>query len=165
MESKTALLLKKAIDYNKGDARRISHLVKVYAFSELIGISEGINCKTLDILNAAAILHDIGIHECERKYNNTSGKYQEVEGPPVAEKILSELDYSDFEKERICWLIAHHHTYSSIDSLDYQILVEADFLVNIFEDNMSVKQIEKIKSKIFKTKSGIDLLDTMYLNN
>ncbi len=36
--------------------------------------------------------------------------------------------------ERVQYLIAHHHTYGNIDEMDYQILVEADFLVNIMEE-------------------------------
>jgi HD superfamily phosphodiesterase len=128
VKSKTALLLKKAIEYNKGDFRRVCHLVRVFTFAELIANGEGLDEKSLDVLSAAAILHDIGIHECERKYKSTVGKYQEIEGPPVAEKIILDFDYSDFERERICWLIAHHHTYNNINAIDYQILVEADFL-------------------------------------
>jgi len=59
-------------------------------------------------------------------------------------------------------LIAHHHTYSNIIGLDYQILVEADFLVNIFEDNMKNNVIEKIRKNIFKTDTGIHLLNSIY---
>ena len=33
--------------------------------------------------------------------------------------------------ERVAYLIGHHHTYDKIEGMDYQILVEADFLVNI----------------------------------
>ena len=31
-------------------------------------------------------------------------------------------------------LLSINHTYNNIDEIDYQILVEADFLVNIMED-------------------------------
>ena len=34
---------------------------------------------------------------------------------------------------RVEYLVGHHHTYKDIDGLDYQILVEADFLVNILK--------------------------------
>ena len=65
---------------------------------------------------------------------------------------------------RVCFLIGHHHSYSQIDGIDYQILVEADFLVNIYEDNMNESQIKSIRNKIFKTKSGISIIDSMYLS-
>jgi hemoglobin-like flavoprotein len=63
---------------------------------------------------------------------------------------------------RVCWLIAHHHTYADIQGEDYQILVEADFLVNAYEDCMSQDAIESVRNKLFRTKTGISLLETLY---
>mgnify|MGYP000340972515 FL=1 len=37
--------------------------------------------------------------------------------------------------ERVAYLIGHHHTYDKIEGMDYQILVEADFLVNILRQD------------------------------
>ena len=51
-------------------------------------------------------------------------------------------------------MIAHHHTYHNIDGLDYQILVEADFLVNLFEDNLSKEAALNAYQNIFKTETG-----------
>lgn len=70
--------------------------------------------------------------------------------------------FSEVQIERICWLVGHHHTYDSITGIDYQILVEADFLVNIYEDNLPADAIRKVKEKIFKTSAGRALLDTMF---
>ena len=71
-------------DYDKGDPRRIQHFVKVHALARTIGIAEGLDEKTLHTLEAAAIVHDSGIHESERLYHDTSGKHQEELGPGVA---------------------------------------------------------------------------------
>lgn len=54
------------------------------------------------------------------------------------------------------------YTYDSITGIDYQILVEADFLVNIYEDNLPADAIRKVREKIFKTSAGRALLDTMF---
>ena len=78
--------------------------------------------------------------------------------------MLNELNISQEIINRVCFLIGHHHSYSQIDGIDYQILVEADFLVNIYEDNMNESQIKSIRNKIFKTKSGISIIDSMYLS-
>ena len=43
------------------------------------------------------------------------------------------------------------------------MLVEADFLVNIFEDGFSAEMIENVRNKIFRTQSGIQCLEDMYL--
>ena len=109
------------------------------------------------------LLHDIGIHEAERKYKSTAGSYQEIEGPPIARKILTDLKISNDVINRVCFITANHHSYMKIGGLDFQIVVEADFLVNIFEDGMTQEAIESVLHKIFRTDTGRDLLKTMYL--
>jgi hypothetical protein len=42
-------------------------------------------------------------------------------------------------------------------------LVEADFLVNIFENGMDEKMVKSIREKYFKTNTGIHLLDKMFV--
>lgn len=156
------LLIKAMIEYNKHDPKRIQHLIKVHSLAKTIGILENIDKKDLFILETAAILHDIGIKVSEEKYGKCSGKLQEKEGPKEAEKMLEKFGYDREVIDRVCYLIAHHHTYDNIDGIDYQILVEADFLVNIYEDNLKKESIENIKNKIFKTKTGINFIENMY---
>ena len=72
-------------------------------------------------------------------------------------------NYTFEQIERVCWLVGHHHTYTNISGIDYQLLVEADFLVNIFEDGFSAEMIENVRNKIFRTQSGIQCLEDMYL--
>ena len=124
-------------DYYAGDAKRIQHFIKVRGFAATIGRLEGLDKEELFVLETAALVHDIGIKVCERKYGSCNGKLQELEGPAEAEKLLVSLgDFSTETIERVCWLVAHHHTYNDIADIDYQILVEADFLVNVFEDGI-----------------------------
>ena len=59
-------------------------------------------------------------------------------------------------------MIAHHHTYHNIDGLDYQILVEADFLVNLFEDNLSKEAAVNAYQNIFKTATGKQICKEMF---
>ena len=47
--------------------------------------------------------------------------------------------------------------------MDYQILVEADFLVNIFESGMTHEAAEKVYENIFRTKTGKQLLKDLFL--
>jgi hypothetical protein len=116
----------------------------------------------LFILEAAALTHDIGIHICEEKYGKCNGKLQEQEGPALAAKLMSDLGFDDAVSKRVQYLIAHHHTYSDIDGMDYQILVEADFLVNLHEDNASKDAIENAYNKIFRTETGKKICRDMY---
>ncbi len=155
-------LIREMITYDAGDAKRIQHFLKVHTLAALIGREEHLPEETQDILEAAAILHDIGIHEAERKYGSTSGKYQELEGATLARTILEKLGYEEVFIERVCYLVGHHHTYNQVNGQDYQILLEADFLVNAYEDQLSTKAIASFRDKIFRTASGKKLLDDMY---
>ncbi|SDN40152.1 HD domain-containing protein [Acetanaerobacterium elongatum] len=152
-------------EYYAGDPRRINHFIKVHEFAKTIGELEGLDAHTLFTLEAAAVVHDIGIKLSEQKYGSSAGNYQELEGPPIAKKMLTELCIDAQVVERVCYLVGHHHTYGNIDGLDYRILVEADFLVNIYEENLSAAQAKMICNKYFKTKTGITLLNRMYPDN
>ncbi len=156
-------LIIRMTEFDKGDPKRIQHFIKVYEFSHVIGIKEELDEKTQNILDIASILHDIGIRPSEEKYGRCDGKLQELEGPAYARKMLSESDgISGDIIERVCFLIAHHHTYDQVDNIDYQILLEADFLVNALEDNLDKAAIVSFRDKIFKTKTGIHLINTMF---
>jgi HD superfamily phosphodiesterase len=137
-------------------------MLKVYSFARNIAIQEGIEGDLLNIIEASSILHDIGIKESMKKYNSAAGNYQEMEGPPIARQWLEEFKLDNSFIDRVCYLIGHHHSYSYIDNIDFQILVEADFLVNIYENNMGKNEIAKIKEKYFKTKAGAAILESMY---
>ena len=127
-------LILKMISYDHGSPERIQHFLKVHSFAKTIAVLEHLDEKTLFITEAAAIVHDIGIRLCLEKYGDGNGKLQEKEGPALAEQMLSELGFEKDVIERVSFLVGHHHTYTGIDGLDYQILVEADFLVNLYED-------------------------------
>ena len=142
------------IAYYDGDPKRISILPRCTAMPRLIGIGEELDDASLFILEAAAYTHDIGIRVAEEKYGRCDGKLQEQEGPIITQKMLSQLGFENYIVERICFLIGHHHTYDNIDGLDYQILVEADFLVNLYEDDAGNRAIDKAYKRIFKTETG-----------
>lgn len=160
----TNQLISEMIAYYAGDPKRIQHFLKVYSFAKLIGETEQLDAATLETLETAAIVHDIGIKISEEKYHSSAGKYQELEGPAIAEKLLKKLKYDPERIKRICWLIGHHHTYNNIQEIDHQILVEADFLVNIYEDGLSEISVQTIDEKVFKTKTGKWLIRTIFLN-
>lgn len=151
------------IDYNNGDPKRIQHTTKVHAYASMLGKCEGLDEDTLFILESAALVHDIGIRASEKKYGYQNGKLQEQEGPAVAREMLTRLGgFTDQQIERICWLVGHHHTYHVCEDLDYQILIESDFLVNLFEDEESPNAIRAVRKNIFRTESGTRMLETMY---
>lgn len=164
MDEQDRKLIEKMMEYYTGDPKRVQHFLKVYEFAKLIGESESLDTETMHILRTAAIVHDIGIKISEEKYGSSNGKYQEKEGPAVAEPMLLALGYDEAVIDRVLFLIAHHHTYNEIEGLDYQILVEADFLVNLFEDGSSREAAQKVQKNIFKTNTGMKYLSDLFLN-
>lgn len=150
------------IELYKGDAKRIQHFCKVHSYAKLIAETENVDENCLFIIEAAALTHDIGIHICEEKYGSCNGKLQEKEGPAIAEKLLEELGFDRNVSERVQYLIAHHHTYGNINEMDYQILVEADFLVNIMEEGSSKEAAIKAYQNIFKTPCGKKICSEMF---
>lgn len=148
--------------YFKGDVKRIQHFLKVYTIARTIGINEKLPEDVQYLLEVAAITHDIGIKLSEEKFGSSAGAYQEQEGPAEAEKLLTEIGYEEDFIDKVCYLIAHHHTYKGIDNAPYRILVEADFLVNIYEEHISMELAKNVKEKIFRTESGIKMFEEMY---
>lgn len=158
-----AELVSRMTAYDRGSPKRIQHFLKVHAFSRTIGILEGLDEETLYILETAALVHDIGIRNSLEKYGNEAGPLQEKEGPPEAEKMLKEVGgYTDAQLERILYLIGHHHTYKDVQGIDYRILIEADFLVNLYESNVKYKAILAADQSIFQTVAGKKILHEMF---
>ena len=155
-------LYKKMVVFYKEEPDYIQHFAKVHSFAKLIGQEERLDEKLLYILEAAALVHDIGIKPSLEKYGNDDGKHQEEEGPALAEEMMKQLGFAQDVIERVSYLVGHHHTYTNIDGLDYQILVEADFLVNYYEGSWEKEKIKKSVEKVFRTESGKWLAKEMF---
>lgn len=155
-------LTMKLFAFDAGDPMRIHHLMKVHRFAQMIARAEGLDDHTRFVLECAAVVHDIGIHPAEAKYGSSNGKLQEQEGPAAARPLLAALGLAEADIDRICYLVGHHHTYEGIDGMDYQILVEADFLVNFYEDGIGPDAIRHARDKIFRTAAGKQLCDLLY---
>ena len=158
-----ATATEKMIEFYKGDIHDIGHFLKVWAMAKTIGELEGLDKHTQEVLELAAVVHDISCPLCREKYGNTDGKNQEMESPPLVEAFFDGLDVERSDVERISWLVAHHHTYTNIDGPDHQILLEADFLVNAGEGGYARSAIENFRQRVFRTAAGTKLLSSMYL--
>lgn len=157
-EERQIKLLEAMMEFDGGNPLRIQHFLKVLGFARQIGKMEGLDLRTQEILETAAIVHDIGIKVSLEKYGDCIGKHQEMEGPPLVEELLTGLGYEKAFVERVSWLVGHHHTYSNVEEPDHRILLEADFLVNSYESSESIEAIQAFMRNIFCTPSGIRLL-------
>ena len=109
IEKLTAL----AIAYDAGDAKRIQHFIKVYAYSRLLGRREGLDEQKQNVLEAAAVLHDIGIHEAERKHGSSGGTGRRWKARRSRLPMLQQCGAQMSGRASVQWLIAHHHTYTA----------------------------------------------------
>lgn len=157
-----AKIIKQMIHYEQGNSHTIEHFLKVYSYAKTIGELEMIDLKTQYILELAAVLHDVGIQESIKKYGSKAGTYQEELGPAIACEMLLEHHEKQSVIDRVCYLIGHHHSYQKIAGIDFQILVEADFLVNFAEGNIDIKTLASVKKNIFKTTTGLYFLEIIY---
>jgi len=167
MKNKAITLKQKLIEelekYFGNDAKRIKHAKDVMHFAEELLKEES---GDWHIVIPAAILHDIGIKEAERKYGSSAGHYQEKEGPPIAKKILLKIGFKKEDINEICQIIAHHHSPGKINTQNFKLLYDADSLCNL-KDKVDIKDKTKLKEiieRIFLTNTGKNLAKKIYLS-
>lgn len=135
------------------DARRIAHAREVLDAAETIHASEGGDGL---VVRAAAILHDIGIREAERKHGSAAPKWQEEEGPPVAARILERLGIAEEAARHVLDIVATHHSAGRLDTPEFRIVWDADRLANR-DDEVGSKSPEATRAfiaKAYRTETG-----------
>ena len=154
----------KAIEKMKGyfnDDRFIAHTLKVLGRAEQICEGEKIEAPfILQVATLGSIFHDIGIPEALKKHNSMDAPYQEQEGPSVARRLMDEVGVRPDIAERVCYIVGHHHTADRVDGADFQVIWEADFIVNIDEKNIVLEpdDVESAVAENLKTETGLALI-------
>ena len=154
-------IMEKMISFSEGNVHDIDHFIRVWTYAKTIGELEGLDAETQFILEIAAITHDIACPLCREKYGNTNGKHQEAEGAEMVKTFLADSGLDGAQIDRIAYLVGHHHTFSGIDGMDYQILIEADYIANASENGYSQDNVRNFMVKIMKTESGKRLLTSV----
>ena len=139
-------------EYCSGDLKHISRFIKVHSFAKLIGETEGLDAKTMDILELAAVLCGIGDKNSEEVPDKAA----------LAGNILKNITDNIELKERVRFLVSHNSSFDNIDDISRRILLEADFLVKAEEEELSTEAILSAKRNIFRTACGTELLDKIY---
>ena len=146
------------------DQKRIDHALQVSLYAEeLLAYVDADPVITL----AAAYLHDIGIPEAERKHGSNSGKWQEIEGPPIASEILADLDAEEAFTEQVVAIVASHHTRNGVDSPEFRVIWDADALVNFAEvlPSKSEAQIEMLLQQHMVTEPGFRIARRIFIKD
>ena len=157
--------IEKMIAYYEGDQRSISHFMRVWGYARTIGELEQLDAHTQEVLELAAVVHDIACPICIKKYGDACGKNQEKESAPLVAEFFAQLPVAPADVERISWLVCHHHTYTDVDGIDHRILLEADYLVNAGSRETPKEAIEKAREVFYRTAAGTRLLESIYLNH
>jgi hypothetical protein len=128
--------VKKMVDYF-GDKRFVDHTMEVLRQAEgILAAGKPSGAFVDHVVRLSCVYHDIGIPQAIRVHGSSAGPYQEEEGAVVAAKLLEELRIRPDILERVCYIVGHHHTQSAIDGYDFQIVWEADMLVNLEQGNV-----------------------------
>jgi hypothetical protein len=155
-------IIKKMMAYFAYNNNLINHAYRVLHYAEEIsGVENGVP----DVVISSAILHDIGIPSCEKKYKSNEGQLQEIEGPPLAREILGSLGMDELIIKEVCEIIGCHHSPGEIDTVNFKIMWDADMLVNL-PDIYDVKDrvnLQGIISENFMTKAGLKIAKELYL--
>ena len=149
-----AAATQKMIDFYKGNIHDIDHFLKVWAMAKTIGELEALEPHTQEVLELAAVVHDIACPLCRKKYGNADGKHQELEGGSLVRGFLHDTGLTPAQVDRVAYLVSHHHTLTDIDGIDYQILIEADYIVNAAESEYSKENIKGFINKVMQTNTG-----------
>jgi HD domain. len=138
-----------------GALRPVEHALKVYAYAHGIGGEEGVSGDDAVALDAAAILHDAGIPAALERHGSAAGPYQEKEGERLAPQLLLRGGVPERLWPRISWLVGNHHSEEKApgDGL-LQILMEADYLVNLAEGNLPDRRPGDVYASFFRTETG-----------
>jgi len=135
--------------YFGDDRRRIQHAESVAQHADRIGREE--TCD-MAVVMAAAYLHDIGIHEAEKRYASTAAKYQEELGPAIAREILQGIGADLRVVEEVSDIIGHHHHPRPEDTVNFKTLYDADLIVNIQEGDIEKPRDREKLSHLIETK-------------
>ena len=155
-------ITEKMLAFSEGNIHDIDHFIRVWTYARTIGQLEVLDPETQFILEVAALTHDIACPLCRKKYGNTNGRYQENEGVPLVREFLSDTGMTEEQIERVAFLVGHHHTFSGIDGIDHQILIEADYIANAAENGYGRQNVKHFMRKFMKTESGRRILRTVF---
>jgi hypothetical protein len=144
------------------DQKRVDHAMKVLEYAREIRAAEG---GDPDVVYTAAILHDVGIPAAEEKYGSIDGHYQEKEGPPIARQILESIGAEGRVTDHVCDIVADHHSAKFMDTVEFRVLWDADWLVNIpnWYAGAGREKIRQVVEKVFKTDKGRAMAREIFL--
>lgn len=156
-------IAKEIIKFSDGYVHDIDHLLKVWSYARIIAMASNVDEETMYLIEVESLIHDIACPLCRKKYGDTDGKHQEIESDSLVRDFLGALNVEQKIIDRVSFVVSHHHTYSDIDGMDYQILIEADYIVNATENMYDTHNVSNFIQKLAKTDACIEILKSIFL--
>ena len=72
----------------------------------------------------------------------------------LVRSFLAGTGMTEAQIARVAYLVGHHHTLQNICGMDYQILIEADYIANASENGYSKQSVMHFMDTVMKTASG-----------
>lgn len=131
----------------------IAHTLKVFGYAQGIAAGEGVTGQEREIIEYAALFHDVGIPAGLAECGSGAGPIQERLGAPIAMEMTKRYVSDPAIIERVGYLVGHHHSFGIKGQRDLQILFEADWLVNLIESAEKYNR-KIVYEKHFGTETG-----------
>ncbi len=144
------------------DFKQVGHALKVARYAEKILKMAGGNPL---VVLGAAYLHGLGAKNRGEK-PGSSGTDHGEEGAAAALKILKNLDVDKEMIDEVCGIIARLDHPAQEETLNFQILRDADCLVKLDEEGIPTTReaMEKRIKEIFRTVTGRKLAEDLCLS-
>jgi hypothetical protein len=151
--------------YFKNDFKRIGHASRVARHAERIGKAVQGN---LAVILSAAYLHDIGGEEAGRQDGSAASEHPEMASPTVAREILEKLGAREELIADVCEIVARLHHPRPGDTLNVQVVRDADLLETIDEqhksDPLAAGKLTELVEGSFLTEAGRQAARDLLLN-
>ncbi len=146
--SEQSAIISLMIQHHGGEPEKVYHAMKIYSFVHAIAAEEDISDEARDTAEKAAILCEMG--------------GSSAESASFADMLLLNLGCDRSVIQKVHGLIINIDDTENIDSIERQMLFEARFLVNAFENRLDKETIVENLMKNFKTKCGQEYLCSIF---
>ena len=90
----------------------------------------------------------------QQDIDDTRAAAQTADNREAYEQFIAGTGMTEAQIARVAYLVGHHHTLQNICGMDYQILIEADYIANASENGYGKESIVHFLDTIMKTASG-----------
>lgn len=140
----------------------ILHTQEVVCYTRLIAVGERVPDCEIELLEAAAWLHDIGCPRSKEIFGNSLPENQQSIGRQVTIDLLSSVDsLSDVEKQWLADVVATHHQFSKVAELGFMPLFEADLIANCLSGYHPKERAQLLYDSMMVSETGRNLFKTL----